>query len=173
MSDALIDLQAHYKAVRARLNAGPPPKPLPLPEPAPEPVAAPPVTPPLEALSIATRAPQLLQGLRCFPEIKAKILPILEKHRINWKDASGRSQKWRYVECRFEIYAKLNAHGWSLSQIGRLCGDRDHTTVLNGINRFLKKNLSEAQFGMCKDLGMRPVDYYEAKVVLTSIGRMR
>jgi len=172
MSDALIDLQAHYKAVRARLNAGPPPKTLPLPEPAPEPVAAPPVTPPLTDLAYAMQASQLLQGLRCAPEIKEKILPILEKHRFNWKMASGRSQKWPHVECRFEIYAKLNAHGWSLGQIGRLCGDRDHTTILNGIKRFLSKNLSEAEFGMCKDLGTRPVDYYEAKVVLTAMGKM-
>lgn len=172
MSDALIDLQAHYKAVRARLNAGPPPKPLLLPEPAPEPVAAPPVTPPLTDLAYAMQASQLLQGLRCAPEIKEKILPILEKHRFNWKMASGRSQKWPHVECRFEIYAKLNAHGWSLSQIGRLCGDRDHTTILNGITRFLKKNLSEAEFGMCKDLEMRPVDYYENKMSLTAMGRM-
>ena len=166
MSDALIDLQAHYKAVRARLNAGPPPRPKALPEPAPEPAIEPPEPSPLEALSIATRAPELLKGLRGFPEIKAKILPILEKHRINWKDASGDSQKWMYVECRFEIYAKLNAHGWSLSQIGRLLGDRDHTTVLSGIKRFIKKNLSEAEIAMCKDLGMRPVDYYDAKETL-------
>jgi hypothetical protein len=166
MSDALIDLQTHYKAVRARLNAGPPPKTLPLPEPAPEPVAAPPVTPPLEALSIATRAPQLLQGLRCNSEIKAKILPILEKHRINWRDASGKSQQARYVKCRFEIYTKLNAHGWSLSKIGCLCGDRDHTTVLSGIKRFIKENLSEEELGLCKDLGMRPVDYYDARETL-------
>ena len=166
MSDVLVDPQAHYKAVRARLNAGPPPKPAALPKPAPEATPEPPTTPPMEALSIATRAPQLLMGLRCAPEIKQKILPILEKHHINWKDASGKSQKWMYVECRFEIYAKLNAYGWSLSQIGRLCGDRDHTTILSGINRFIKKNMSEAEIGMCKDLGMRPVDYYDAKMTL-------
>jgi hypothetical protein len=43
---------------------------------------------------------------------------------------------------------------------------------LNGITRFLKKNLSEAEFGMCKDLGMRPVDYYENKIILKDMGRM-
>lgn len=166
MSDVLIDLQAHYKAVKARLNAGPPPKPRTPPEPASEAAPALPAIPPLEALSIATRAPQLLQGLRCNPEIRAKILPILEKHRINWRDASGKSQQARYVKCRFEIYTKLNAHGWSLSKIGCLCGDRDHTTVLSGIKRFIKENLSEAEIEICKDLGMRTVDYYEAKETL-------
>tara|TARA_R110002126_G_scaffold101185_8_gene233143 strand:+ start:3921 stop:4442 length:522 start_codon:yes stop_codon:yes gene_type:complete len=172
MSDVLMDLHAHYKAVRARLNAGPPPKPLPLPEPAPEPVAAPPVTPPLTDFAYAMQASQLLQGLRCAPEIKEKILPILERHLISWKDAAGKSQMWKYTKCRFEIYVKLYAHGWSLSQIGRLCGDRDHTTVLNGIKKFIRENMTEAELGMCKDLGMRPVDYWEAKVVLTAMGRM-
>ena len=172
MSDILMDLNAHYKAVRARLNAGPPPKPHLLPEPVPEPVAAPPATPPLTDFAYAMQASQLLQGLRCAPEIKEKILPILEKHRFNWKMASGRSQKWPHVECRFEFYAKLNAHGWSLSQIGRLCGDRDHTTILNGIKRFIRNNLSETEIAMANDCGMRPVDYYEAKVVLKSMGRM-
>jgi hypothetical protein len=172
MSDVLMDLNAHYKAVRARLNAGPPPKCQPLPELATEPVAAPPVTPPLTGLAYSLQPSVLLHGFRGFPELKEKILPILEKHCINWKDAVGKSQKWIYVECRFEIYVKLNAHGWSLTQIGRLCGDRDHTTILNGITRFLKKNLSEAEFGMCKDLGMRPVDYYENKIILKDMGRM-
>ena len=169
MSDALIDLQAHYKAVRARLNAGPP-KPLPKPpKPLPEPL---PVVAPLTELSYSLQPSVLLSGLRGFPELKEKILPILEKHRIEWRDVCGKSQKWKYTKCRFEVFVKLNAHGWSLSKIGRLCGDRDHTTVLNGINRFIKENLSEEEIAMAKDCGIRPVDYYEAKVYLKKIERM-
>lgn len=171
MSDFLMDLNAHYKAVRARLNAGPPPKvvalpPPPVSEPAPEPEPEPeaPVTPPLDMLR--TYAPELLRGLHASEETREKILPILEKHRMNWIDTMQKTQKWKHTKCRFEIYAKLNAHGWSLSQIGRLCGKRDHTTILSGIQRFIKENLSEPELGMCKDLGMRPVDYYEAKETL-------
>ena len=169
MSDALIDLQAHYKAVRARLNAGPP-KPLPKPpKPLPEPL---PVVAPLTELSYSLQPSVLLSGLRGFPELKEKILPILEKHRIKWRDVCGKSQKWKYTKCRFEVFVKLNAHGWSLSKIGRLCGDRDHTTVLNGINRFIKENLSEEEIAMAKDCGIRPVDYYENKMILIACGRM-
>jgi chromosomal replication initiation ATPase DnaA len=102
--------------------------------------------------------PEIMRGLRSTTEVKDKILPILEKHQISWKDASGKSQKWKYTKCRFEIYAKLSAHGWSLSQIGRLCGDRDHTTVLNGIKRFVKENLTEEEVAVCQAAGMRPVD---------------
>lgn len=163
MSDALMDLHAHYKAVRARLNAGPPPKMTEaLALPPPEPKA--PVAPPLDMLR--TYAPELLRGLLASQEVKDKILPILEKHRMNWVDTMTKSQRWKYTKCRFEIYAKLNAHGWSLSQIGRLCGKRDHTTILSGINRFIKENVTEAELGMCKDLGMRPVDYYDARETL-------
>ncbi len=172
MSDVLMDMQTHYKAVRARLNAGPPPKPQLLPEPVPEPVAAPPETPPLTDFAYAMQASQLLQGLRGFPDLKEKILPILEKHRVEWREVCGRSQKWKYTKCRFEVFVKLNAHGWSLSKIGRLCGDRDHTTVLNGIKKFIRENMTEAELGMCKDLGMRPVDYWENKTLLQGMGRM-
>jgi hypothetical protein len=171
MSDALMDLQAHYKAVRARLNAGPPKPPPALPKPTeeaqtrsePEQLK---IIPPLTFLGMYPTAVQRLKGLRCPVEVKEKLLPILEKHRIPWAEAVGKSQKAPCVKVRLEIYAKLNAHGWSLSQIGRLCGDRDHTTVLSGIQRVVKMNLSEVELGMCKDLGMRPVDYYDAKMTL-------
>jgi hypothetical protein len=169
MSDVLMDFHNHYKAVRARLNAGPPPKPQPLPEPEPEPIPEPPieipVTPPLTALAAAPM-PEIIKGLRSTAEVKEKILPILERHQISWKDAAGKSQMWKYTKCRFEIYVKLYAHGWSLSQIGRLCGDRDHTTVLNGIRKFIKENLTEEEIAVCQAAGMRPVDYWEGKTLL-------
>jgi len=178
MSDALMDLHAHYKAVRARLNAGSPKPPPALPKPSeeaqstPEPQQPTPepeqpkIIPPLTFLGMYPTAVQLLKGLRCPVEVKEKLLPILEKHRIPWAEAAGQSRKAPCIKVRLEIYAKLSAHGWSLSQIGRLCGDRDHTTVLSGINRFIKMNLNEVELGMCKDLGMRPVDYYDAKMTL-------
>jgi hypothetical protein len=160
-----MDLHAHYKAVRARLNAGPP-KSAAIPEPTPAPAIEPLAMPPLTDFAYAMQPDQLLQGLKGFPDLKEKILPILERHMVEWREVCGKSQKWKYTKCRFEVFVKLNAQGWSLSQIGRLCGDRDHTTVLNGIKKFIKDNLSEKEIGMCKDLGMRPVDYYENKMIL-------
>jgi hypothetical protein len=169
MSDALMDLHAHYKAVRARLNGGQPSKQVEIIElPVVEP--DPPAAPPLEMLR--TYGPDLLRGLHASKEVREKILPILEKHRINWIDVVGKSQKWKYTKCRFEVFAKLNAHGWSLSRIGSLCGDRDHTTVLSGINRFLKENLTEAEIAVAKDCGVRVVDYYENKMMLIECRRM-
>jgi hypothetical protein len=166
MSDALMDLHAHYKAVRARLNAGPPPKLLAPPEPDPEPIPAPPITPPLTGLAYSLQPSVLLRGLRGFPDLKERIFPILEKHHVEWVDVCGKSQKWKYTKCRFEVFVSLNAHGWSLSKIGRLCGDRDHTTVLSGIKRFIRENLTEEEVEVCKAAEMRPVDYWEGKTLL-------
>lgn len=161
MSDVLMDLHAHYKAIKTRLN-GPTPKPVIFRPP--EPVVIP--TAPLTELAYKLRATELLRGLKCAPEVKQKILPILEKHRMTWREACSRSQRWQYTRCRFEIYARLSAHGWSLPQIGRMCGDRDHTTILSGIRKFIKENLTEEELAVAKEVGMRPVDYYDAKMTL-------
>ena len=162
MSDVLMDLHSHYKAVRARLNAGPPPKPVEIEERAPEPVKTDPEPPPvgpLTMLGYMSSNPEMMRGLVCSPEAKERIFRVLRKHGISWRDACKRSQRWKYAQCRFEIYAQLNAYGWSLSQIGRLCGKRDHTTVLSGIRRFIKQNMTEGQIEMCKIFEMRPVVY--------------
>lgn len=162
MSDALTDLHAHYKAVRARLNSGPPPKPTPIAEQAPEPVKTDPepiLEGPLTAWARSHEDPELLRGLRCASEAREQILRVLKKHRMSWREVVARDQRWKYSECRFEIYANLNSRGWSLPQIGRLCGGRDHTTVLSGIRRFIKKNMTPLQLQVCEDVGMRPVVY--------------
>ena len=162
MSDVLMDLQTHYKAVRARLNAGPPPKPIQIDEPAPEPVKTDPepvLEGPLTVWARSQTEHELLRGLRCASEAKEQILCVLKKHRMSWKEVVARDQRWKYSECRFEIYANLNARGWSLPQIGRLCGGRDHTTVLSGIRRFIKKNMTPMKLQVCEDVGMRPVVY--------------
>jgi hypothetical protein len=47
-----------------------------------------------------------------------------------------------------------------------MCGDRDHTTILSGIRKFIKENLTEEELAVAKEVGMRPVDYYDAKMTL-------
>jgi chromosomal replication initiation ATPase DnaA len=36
---------------------------------------------------------------------------------------------------RRELYAVLRSRGWSYPQIGRFCGGRDHTTVIQAIRK--------------------------------------
>lgn len=144
MSDVLMDLHNHYKAVRARLNAGPP-KPLkeiePQPEPAPAVVLP---TPPLMAMEELGEA-KMLYLMPCSYETRQMILPILKKHEMTWVQAMTKSQKSRFVRVRCEIYIVLSANGWSLTQIGRMCGGRDHTTILNSLKRFTNSYLSDEE----------------------------
>ena len=124
MTDYFLALSDHYKAVRSRLNGGPParraayvsiapPEPTPEPEPqAPEP--APPAY--LYTLSAARRIAQ------------AALVP----HGMTWTDAMSPARTLPYVHARRDVYAALRKHGWSLMKIGIFCG-RDHTTVLNAL----------------------------------------
>jgi hypothetical protein len=123
MSDYYTALTEHYKAVRSRLNAGPPPpwrqpvlpahEPEPeSPAPEPEPVLAYPYT-----MSAARRIAQ------------AALVP----HGMTWTDAMSAARTLPYVHARRDVYTALRKHGWSLSKIGIFCG-RDHTTVMNALH---------------------------------------
>ena len=122
--DYFLALSDHYKQVRARLNAGPPPpwrQPvlpvLPPPEPEPEPPAPPPT--PVMTLPAQTA--------------KAIAREALTPHGMTWTDAMGPSRTLPYTAARADVYKALRKHGWSLKKIGLFCG-RDHTTILNAIH---------------------------------------
>ena len=142
----LEELHAHYKAVRARLN-NPPKK-----EPAvrsiyPTPVSGPytdPLDLPAPVIKISCVAHHVVNESAVKPETPAqKILSeVALKHEMPPTTFRSQSRRMDYVLCRQEAAFRLNTElGFSLSQIGRLFGHRDHTTVLNAINRY-KKNLA-------------------------------
>ena len=130
-TDYFLALSDHYKAVRARLNAGtprapvviapPPPPPPPLAF-APDPIALPPLDP--------------LPGVECSPETKRAILPVLHYHGLTWAQIAARNNRLTYVRARTEIYMLLRERGWSYPQIGRLVGGRDHTTIVHSVQRY-------------------------------------
>ena len=140
MTDIRMELHNHYKAVRARLNGTPQKEP---PPPKPEPVVALP-TPPLMAMEEIGEA-KMLHGMPCSYETRQMILPVLRKYEMTWKEAMVKSQKNKFVQVRCEIYVILSASGWSLSQIGRMCGGRDHTTILNSLKRFASSYLTDLE----------------------------
>jgi hypothetical protein len=119
MSDYYTALTDHYKQVRARLNAGPPPpwrQPvLPMPEPPPP---APEPNPP--AFQYTMSAARRLA------------VAALAPHGMTWTDAMGPSRTLPYTRARADVYAALRKHGWSLKKIALFCG-RDHTTVMNAL----------------------------------------
>jgi hypothetical protein len=128
--DYFLALSDHYKAVRARLNSGPPRRPPviappPPPEPTPEPPPAPEPEPPAfqYTLSDARRIAQ------------AALVP----HGMTWTDAMGPSRTLPYTRARADVYAALRRHGWSLKKIAIFCR-RDHTTVMNALHPKKERN---------------------------------
>lgn len=118
----LEELHAHYKAVRARLD-NPPKKEAVVrlihPEPEPEPVKAP-ETP------AETPARKILNE-------------VANKHNMPVAAFRSPSRKMPFINLRHEACYRLSVElGFSLSQIGRLMGNRDHTTVMNAIRRHKK-----------------------------------
>ena len=135
MSGYFEQLTDHYKAVRARLNAGPPPpwvQPQ-APEPEPAPLPAPEPEPVMLALPALPFDP--LPGVMCSPDTKAAILPVLDRHGLTWPQLIARNNCMAYVNARAEIYVLLRERGWSYLQIAKLVS-RDHTTVINSVQRY-------------------------------------
>jgi hypothetical protein len=142
-SDYFLALTDHYRRVRARLNGTPPPVPLalaatehalivafapPAPEPEPEPPPPPPPPPPDPTL-----------GLVCGPDTRRLIRDVLAPHGLTWADVAGRNAKARYVRARTDIYVALRERGWSYPKIGALVGGRDHTSVINSVQRHYRR----------------------------------
>ena len=141
----LEELHAHYKAVRERLDKPqkkepavrliypepspapyPDPLDLPLPEAEPEPVQAipEPIAPP--AATAETPARKIL-------------MEVADKHNMPVTAFRSPSRKVPFVNLRREACYRLSLElGFSLSQIGRLMGNQDHTTVLHSIRQHKK-----------------------------------
>jgi hypothetical protein len=120
--DYFLALSDHYKAVRSRLNSGPPPRPVAIapPPPPPEPEPDPPELPPASFQYTMSAARRIAQ---------AALVP----HGMTWTDAMSPARTLHYVHARKDVYAALRRHGWSLKKIAIFCG-RDHTTVMNALH---------------------------------------
>jgi hypothetical protein len=138
----LEELHAHYMAVRARLN-GVKPKPA-LVQP-PEPKAAPePPEPVLEQPVVETHRKDWLwlSQLTEMPSLTI-LREVSEKHGMTIRNMKSQSREIQFVKARQEAAYRLKFElNYSLTQIGRLLGKRDHTTILHAINRH-KKNLAQ------------------------------
>lgn len=130
------ELQAHYKAVRERLNS-PPKREAPIKlickklelGPYPDPLdGPPPVEVPAKAPAEAAETP----ARRILSE-------VADRHNMPVAAFRSDSRKMPFVRLRQEACYRLSMElGFSLSQIGRLMGNRDHTTVLNAIHMHKK-----------------------------------
>lgn len=119
--DYFLALNDHYKAVRARLNSGPPHRPVAIAPPPPEPEPDPPVAElPLASFQYTMSAARRIA------------VGALTPHGMTWTDAMSPARTLPYTDARRDVYAALRRHGWSLKKIAIFCG-RDHTTVMNAL----------------------------------------
>ena len=65
---------------------------------------------------------------------RSVLLAVADEHGVAARDLIGRFRSKPLREARFVLYARLKDEmNWSLPQVGRFCGGRDHTTILHGI----------------------------------------
>jgi len=77
-----------------------------------------------------------IKGCTSPPIPKRIIAECLLKHKIKYTDVASSRRNVKLVTCRQEICYRLKDETqYSLPQIGRLLGGRDHTTVLFAIKR--------------------------------------
>jgi chromosomal replication initiation ATPase DnaA len=67
-----------------------------------------------------------------------EIQRILNKHKMTWKEAMGPGMTMPFIRVRAEIYIMLRSRQrpWSFPRIAKLCGNRDHTTVMHSVKRY-------------------------------------
>ena len=119
--DYFLALSDHYKAVRARLNSGAPPRPVAIAPPPPEPEPEPPAPEPVLAYQYTMSAARRIA------------VGALTPHGMTWTDAMSPARTMPYVHARRDVYAALRRYGWSLKKIAIFCG-RDHTTIMNALH---------------------------------------
>jgi len=142
MSGYFEQLTAHYRDVRARLNAGPPPPWVQPQAPAPEPVLLTFEPEPEPEPALPALPPDPLPGAMCSFSTKWAILPVLERHGLTWPGLIARNNRMEYVNARAEIYVLLRERGWSYLQIAKLVS-RDHTTVINSVQRYHARKVTK------------------------------
>jgi len=117
--DYHLALSDHYKAVKARLNGGPPRAPVAIAPPPEPPAPDPPELPPASFQYTLSDARRIARA-------------ALAPHGMTWTDAMSPDRTLPYTRARRDVYIALRKHGWSLLKIAMFCG-RDHTTVMHAL----------------------------------------
>jgi len=143
----VTDWQAHYKAIRAKLDG-------PKPRPAPKPVALPMIVMPPKPEPEPEPEPEqkeeefdgkfskddmlITRGLKR-DRIRAIVLPILRNRDVTWEIIRGQNRHGPIVRARSEVFFALISNGYGYAETGRICG-RDHTTVIHGVRKWKERN---------------------------------
>ena len=133
-----MELIDHYKAVRARLNAGSPRLKPPPPKPPPPPPEPPP--PPLDLAELMAAAHALLDVPEG-PRWKQILRAHAQASGYMVEQLTGSSRAMALTASRHELCYRLRVEGgYSLPRIGQILGGRDHTTILAGVRRHAERH---------------------------------
>jgi hypothetical protein len=90
------------------------------------------------ALLVEQAAPEPTSHNRpAFPIRKELLLQTLESHGVGLDELMSPRRLLKLVAARQELYARLKMFTrMSYPQIGRFCGDRDHTTIMHGVRKY-------------------------------------
>jgi hypothetical protein len=77
------------------------------------------------------------QGPVGMAETKQLVAAIAKRHNVTFQDIMGPCRRAKIVAARYEAIVAVAQvrYTWSLPQIGRFFGDRDHTTILHAIKK--------------------------------------
>lgn len=145
--DTSFDWKSHYKAVRARLHAAPQ-------KPAPVVTLPCPISDKPPALEQLVWEPKRIDVANLYArpigptmvepyllwsnvaEMRAAIADVCERYGVTQTDLFSRRRDHKLVSVRHELmWMVKNRTTWSLPEIGRRLGGRDHTTVMHGIRK--------------------------------------
>lgn len=63
------------------------------------------------------------------------VAAVANEFHMDAQDVIG-TKRFKYImRARFALYKVLHVRGMSLSNIGRVCGGRDHTTIIHGLKQ--------------------------------------
>lgn len=147
MSSALQQQREHYKAVRARLTAPRPPAPAVFaPVQKPFAVVVYPIAIGPNFISFWALSPEAIptpQGRKSWRQIANE---VCAKHGLDFQEVLMPRKVTQLVHCRWEIMHRLHRETTlSLPAIGTKLGGLDHTTVLNGIRKHVKRMAEAGQ----------------------------
>lgn len=74
---------------------------------------------------------------------KRHLAYVAGKYMVKPALIEGRSREMHVCHARHELYYLMREEGYSFTQIGRICGGKDHTTILHGVKQH-KKRMKEA-----------------------------
>ena len=94
------------------------------------------------ANEIAEQVTSLMAGVALDSNVSAHkkiIFAVAIKHQVSPLDITSASRMAHITKARDEVCYTLRERGWSFTAIGRVLGNRDHSTIINAVERHKRR----------------------------------